>query len=231
LTADDTAPLEIRLTGDKAIKDGKGESCYWELTAPTVDLGERSDHHINVRVSKMKDMVAYSYGGDSRESAILPTHKKNTALVVGTTYSYTASIGQLLVALPTSDDAEFVFEYWISSGSPDDVYYEVPPPTKVSNVVFLVLNIMALAIMMVLGAQISMIRNEEMKKKAELEKDENGENALPVKQGFMKEMMMKMNMKKKAKDADGKDVDGMDADASKINRNINTMFDVSVYEA
>jgi len=71
--------------------------------------------------------------------------------------------------------------------------------------------------MMVLGAQIRMIRIEEEMKKAELEKDENVENALPVKQGFLNDMLMKMNMKKKPKD-------------SKNAKHINTMFDVSVYE-
>jgi hypothetical protein len=36
-----------------------------------------------MKVTKMKNMIAYGYAGDSRLTATLPSHPKNEALVEG----------------------------------------------------------------------------------------------------------------------------------------------------
>ena len=159
MTAADTlaSPKKITLTGADKILNSKGQSCYWALEAPTVDLGKDSKNCIHVKTTLIKNMEAYAYAGDSRSTATKPCHKGNTPLTAGMVQHYYASEGILLTALPSKGetDTQFEIEFWIGPTPPGGVYTDGVKPS--SNTVMIVALIIAgVMVLILIGVLVKM---------------------------------------------------------------------------
>lgn len=152
----------ISLTGKDAISAAKSQSCWWNIVAPKVDLGKKSENCIHMEITKVKDMDAYAYAGDTRRSADKPCHKGNAPLTTGMTYHYTASEGNLVTALPVagSTDSEFEIKFWIGPTPPEGVYSTTPKP---SNTGLLVVIIIAVVMIVVLAGVMMKMRMDAKK--------------------------------------------------------------------
>ena len=155
LTAADTlaSPKKITLTGKDKIVDSKGQSCHWALHAPTVDLGAKSKNCIHVKTTKVKNMEAYAYAGDSRTTATKPCHKDNSPLTAGSVQHYFASEGILLTALPSKGetDTEFEIEFWIGP-TPESGVFTTGVKESSSNTGMIVILIIAIVMVVILAA-------------------------------------------------------------------------------
>lgn len=153
--------VKITLTGASAITSGKGESCYWEVHAPTVDKGKNTESSISMRVNKNTGVNAYAYGGDTRATATKPIHEGNVALVTGKNYYFTASDGNMITALAMSDDTDFEIEFWIMKTAGGEPAYD--PKPKPSNAHLIIIIVIAVIVIVVLAGVVMKMR---MAKKA-----------------------------------------------------------------
>ena len=96
---------------------------------------------IEIKITKLKDMNVYLYGGKTRAEATISVVEGNAQLEIGKSYYTTVENGGLLTALPSLDKptTEFEFEYSV---------IETPSSSSMPMIIGIVVGVCAVLIIL-----------------------------------------------------------------------------------